>query len=266
LSAYYIPLERHSAGFDEAVRIANDILGPNTQLQFVIQRSGKNKADIPIFEVKPTNPLDSFMCMVPAGHRMVLVAEGAMNRIQDAFYSFTSGLNVNPTNLLALCLLHEMGHIAHEDYASLTFAPRPMGFSMELTDMKRVELKADEFAANAVRNAQLTTNEFERFVAGAGVGMAVLNVSWNISIGRMITNFGAIILGDEKVLGENSLTHPNLEFRFLSMGYLITRSESSSNMLYNFLDQRLKNDTTSRIIWQSYESLGSDTNNSTNEP
>ncbi len=146
-------------------------------------------------------------------------------------------LGMDTQNLLAYMLLHEAGHIS--EWNKTQTASRKDSASQ--VSQKAMEIAADEFAGNAIARA-LDAKGSERGVAAAKLAMTLSQLSWNLSAHRLLDNFGGTILNKPSLFGDSGLSHPNLEWRILSVNAAITKSEAARQILDDF-ERRRNGDT-----------------------
>ena len=150
-------------------------------------------------------------------------------------------LSVNPQFLLAYMLLHEAGHISNNevesDLPSAGASPSRLPFNRDLTVQKEREQRADTFAADAIKEA-LKFEGTDRGLAAATITMALSQLSWNLSVHRLLDNFGGTVLHKPSLFWDGGASHPNLEWRILTVNALISGTEVSRQLLETFESAR----------------------------
>jgi hypothetical protein len=154
---------------------------------------------------------------------------------------------------LAVMLLHEVGHIANGDYGAFAEEVPPDLSSLNLRENieKSREFKADAFAAQAIAAAMKGTGgEVEAQMAAMTLGMCLSSWSFNLSKERVLDNFGATALNRPAVFWDKGNSHPNMELRILTIMHLLTGSQTSAELLDDFLTHRKAGSKEPRILWQ----------------
>jgi hypothetical protein len=154
-------------------------------------------------------------------------------------------LTVQPRFLLGYMLLHEVGHWqadepAEESSAAVGARPGSSRFNREPTAQKQRELKADSFAAFAIRSA-LGERGTKRGLAAATVSIALSQLSWNLAVHRALDEFGGTIVRQPVLLWDAGTSHPNLEWRILVVNDLIQDNDTSHRLLRDFENARSDN-------------------------
>jgi hypothetical protein len=146
-------------------------------------------------------------------------------------------LDLDSETLLVYMLLHEMGHIVHGDVvgtvASSKNADEAMKFNLSPTTQKEHEIAADQFAAQAIAVAT-ADNGTERGIKGARVGVTLAKLSWNLAEHRLLDNFGITAVHAPSQFYDSGLSHPNLEWRILSVNASISNTDPARALLRDF--------------------------------
>jgi hypothetical protein len=191
---------------------------------------------ISVFLVREYNLSQQDMIFVPERERFIVANERQLVRFLDR-------MRVNDSNhsaIVALMLLHEVGHIIRGEWGSYEH-----NGDFEVTDLlgdddprrfsKNPELAADMFAATQVRKAVQDTKNVSRFVAGITVGSSITVHQFSIFGERLVDNFLKQSL--EHFL-DSGYTHPNYELRLLLISYLVHRDDGTRQLLTDFLNKR----------------------------
>lgn len=145
---------------------------------------------------------------------------------------------VDPSDAIALILLHEAGHFHYGDAGDFA-ASAPLQLDTLVEDLntdKSKELRADRYAGDLIRSAE--TDPPPRATAALDLTLCLTHISWNLLHGRLIDNFGATILSPPRVFRDNGDSHPNLELRFLVLQYSVSRQEIALANIREFLGHR----------------------------
>jgi hypothetical protein len=175
--------------------------------------------------------------------RCVVVQVG---RVQDWLKQETGSssalLSIDMKNLLAYMLLHEMGHITHGDVAGAEDAVQSTAtsiskFNLESTAQKAREVEADRFAAHTIADGEREKGS-DRGVAATELATTLAELSWNLGVHRSLDSFGGTALHEPELFYDAGLSHPNLEWRILSVNAEISGSPTSLELLHQFEEDR----------------------------
>jgi hypothetical protein len=150
----------------------------------------------------------------------------------------TRSLSVDPAATLAFLLLHETGHVAASNCHDASFVAGKQVLTLSENDSKANEIRADQFAAQALNATQ--GKRWEVRNAAMSVEMAVSTLSFLVSGNRIVSHPGASLLGSRDVFWDLGYTHPNLEWRLLSMSYALHPSPDAQQVLSDFDSNRHK--------------------------
>ncbi len=226
---------------EQALEKANILLSHDTGLVFSPswRQGAPGSRVISVFAVDADQIAGTDTAFAPGKADCLFISGKAGSRLKALFGEDSeSTLDVNATDALALVLLHEAGHFHYGDAGDYA-KPQPLNIDTLVRDLnegKSKELRADQFAGDLIRTAQLAAPP--RGTDAADLSLALLNASWNLLHSRLIGNFGATGLRLPSAFGDLNDSHPNLELRFLVMQYVVTRSQVALENLKMFLDLR----------------------------
>jgi hypothetical protein len=230
----------HQAVVARAVEIANTILGPRAAVRLRTIEA-EAEAGATVYLVRGPQLGRTEYCFVPEGESCVFVNDA---RFDDALRLFAghagSDFSVPPEHLLALMLLHEAGHLAYHDAGSYT-PPAKLGIEGVTATMsvsKSREIRADAYAIRAIVEAFSPGQPMPRFLVGGALVQAVTKISWNLGTRRMLDDFAANALRDQRLFVDQGYTHPNFELRFLIMNDQLNSTETSRALLADFIAGR----------------------------
>jgi hypothetical protein len=141
-------------------------------------------------------------------------------------------------DVLAIMLLHECGHLHNGDSGS--FGDDASKLNIDATATKDREMRADQFAADRLRaaKADMSSQFGVRSVTAMMLMSEVMLINFNF-FGARISNLGAREFHDKGVYWDQSLTHPNLEFRMLDIAAeMDPQDETAKKNLQDFLEAR----------------------------
>jgi hypothetical protein len=145
---------------------------------------------------------------------------------------------VDPANVLAFMLLHEVGHIIHGDPGQFEDAETTAASNTVQTEQKERESKADRFAIEQVAAAADDRNSVDGWLAAMRMELALSDLSWNMAALRFLDHFGATSLCSSAVFSDAGYTHPNFELRLLVVNDILVHKAASKQLLQDFIGCR----------------------------
>lgn len=223
-----------------AVKLIN-ILDPQASLRAVWDDS--SNGGIPVVLINEPSRLGRGPSWVPKSGEVIFLNSAALNGLRHLFRQTNeSAHQVSSQYLIALLLLHELGHIRHLDRGSFedaSGAPVPRqeinldDYNLVPTESKFIEARADRFVANLV--ARAGEAEGPRKAASARFSYEIERIVVNFVAERGIEEF--LGNGEEKIYWDHGYSHPNLQLRLLIINYLINPSEYGARVLQSFLEK-----------------------------
>lgn len=215
---------------DKAAELCNKILAPELS-QLKVRTVWSNSTDgIPIYLVGLSNLTWSDMLFVPEEDQAIVIGRPQL----DAFFEQHLKNPDDRPRLLAVFLLHELGHIHHGHGGSYA-DPGAMSLNTDATDQKRKEEQADEFAVEQIRAGSQADQPVPRFTSSSSVGMALGMFSFNVNTSALLQDFGG---RSRSRFWDKGYSHPNFERRLLAMQHSLSPSEASAEMLRQFDEDR----------------------------
>jgi len=223
---------------EEAAGTVNGILGIRSGFRLfgTWQTPPKDIPDsnlIRIYLVAPKDG-DNFNLMVPFDCGCVFLQPQVFRSSFSGYVGEEQMLQVDEKFALAFMLLHEVGHIAHHDYASYDDVHKTHIYNLDDTAQKKRESSADEFAARTLVVAANNKRDFKGWASALDVEMTLTKLSWNLSVIRELHNFGATPLCSKFVFADDGMTHPNYELRILVVSDIILHTPTSRDLLKAF--------------------------------
>ncbi len=136
--------------------------------------------------------------------------------------------------MLALLLLHELGHIHFGHYGGFIPSDQATALNLNPTASKEREEDADAFAAGILRDEIDSMGRGEAYTPGVMAIIFVSSLSFVISTQASLDCFGCRVLGSPDIFWDHSQSHENLEFRLLKMNHAIAPSETSQQLLDDY--------------------------------
>ena len=96
----------------------------------------------------------------------------------------------------------------------------------------------------------LVSMHIDSWEAGFEIQSAVSYICWSFFERRLHTNFGALELGKPEEVADAELNHPNLQFRFLRLNYLIRPSPETKGPLDYFIEGRSRAHFGPHVIYE----------------
>ncbi|MGK7654981.1 hypothetical protein ACSQ76_22090 [Roseovarius sp. B08] len=217
----------------DAVKIVNGLLG-DPELRLELAKDGEVQgSEIPVFAVKPSDA-NGMVAHVRQGCRAILIGT---QEFEESFPKLAEGnvlIKGHEKEMLALLLLHELGHIHLDHYGGFIPSDQAPALNLNPTASKEREEDADAFAAGILRDEITAMDEGEAFIPGVMAITFVSNLSVVISAQASLDCFGCRVLGSPDVFWDHSQSHENLEYRLLKMNHAIAPTDTSQQLLDDY--------------------------------
>lgn len=221
----------------DAIAIVNRIVDDQNLKMTLAGDGGQQEGTIPVFAVKPSDA-NRMVAHVRQGCRAILIGT---QEFETTFSKLADGnelLENNEKEMLALLLMHELGHIHLGHYGGFIPTDQPPALNLNLTASKRREEDADAFAAGILRREIAAIDKGEAYFPSLMVITFVSKLSLVISTQAMFDCFGCRVLGSPDIFWDHSQSHENLEYRLLKMSHAIAPSETSQQLLDDYENAR----------------------------
>jgi hypothetical protein len=228
---------------EPAIRMANLVLGPSSAATFAPGwKTPSSASAVRVVAAAPEGLGETEVMTSYHQCNCVIVQVGRMS----AWLSQQTGtgealLAIDIRNLIAYMLLHEMGHVKLGDVVgdeiSSGETSQAERFNLNPTTQKEHEVAADLYAAKAIAAAEQEKGT-DRGVAAARIDVTLAQLAWNLAEHRLIDNFGGTALHRPSLFYDVGLSHPNLEWRILSVSAAISDSPTSRKLLSDFESSR----------------------------
>ncbi|MFP2899751.1 hypothetical protein [Corallococcus sp. 4LFB] len=258
---------RYRSAISEAVSLANRVLGPGAPVRLypswkggeagvqpVYEKGGGFSVTlrVPVYAVEGKNLAPEYFVFVPPKGHGVFVN---VDRLPAFFRLFSpttriGGLPVDEPRVLAFALMHEAGHLFHEDAGSFD-GTHPLELqdmlAVELTleDVKagrtahlNPELRADLFALEHIKEALSDGSNMDRWMEAKAIQGTFSTTTFNITGLRVVEGFGEQGLVRRARFRDASYSHPNLELRMHVLNYLSNPDALAEELLSTFLKER----------------------------
>jgi ankyrin repeat protein len=179
------------------------------------------------------------VCFIPPGERIVMVETNELLSLPATLSGKSgNGSPVDVVNILTICLLHEAGHLVNRDSDVHFGSDRPHGFNAEDTPRKNIELRADRFAAEQLREAMAPSPSEYRYEVATMVATFLLEWPVDLSVRRLEERIEHSTDNSADMYLDQSYTHPNLELRLLIMNRYCFPDASGHGVVDQFLVRR----------------------------
>ena len=224
----------------EAVGLANQVIGPADDITLAVHWQALGPRAVPVYWVgsRSLSRSRNDMMFVLNGCRCIVV-QPAVFLAWLSTYSGSSAndgvdlMELSPPHILAVFLLHEMGHI-QEGHAGRALGAGTQAYTLDRSVHKDRETAADIRAAAALRTAGSDRHDFGRWWAARSIIGQLANLSFNLTGIRLIDKFGATSLALPEVFLDNSTSHPNFELRILEISHAIHDNDLTRDALVDF--------------------------------
>lgn len=217
----------------DAIKIVNGLVG-DPELRLELAKDGEVQgSEIPVFAVKPSDA-NGMVAHVRQGCRAILIGT---QEFEESFPKLAEGnvlIEGHEKEMLALLLLHELGHIHLGHYGGFIPSAQAPALNLNPTASKEREEDADAFAAGILRDEIAAMDKGEAFIPGVVAITFVSNLSFVISTQASLDCFGCRVLGSPDIFWDHSQSHENLEYRLLKMNHAIAPNDTSQQLLDDY--------------------------------
>lgn len=228
-----------------SLKIAQLVLGPAAPTKIVAGwQTPQDASAVRIFAASAQGLADHDLMTSYAQCKCVVAKVGGMSGwLERSVGTGHPLLAVDLHNVLAYMLLHEVGHIVSGDFpgkdeqsGSVTQS-KASSLNLDSTLQKDREVAADRYAAQAISTA-IAERGTERGVAAAAIALTLSQLSWNLAEHRLLDNFGGTTTRERALFWDSGLSHPNLEWRILSVNDALSNTTASHQLLTDFESSR----------------------------
>jgi hypothetical protein len=226
-----------------SIRIARLVMGSSASVKVAAGwQAGADASSVRVFAATADGFADDEIMRSDGACHCVVAQVGAVTR----WLKLHTGqgeelLDMDTHDLLAYMLLHEIGHIVHGDSPEGVepgaTQNHKAGFNFEATVQKNREVAADRYAAGLIA-AAMADRGTDRGIAATKIALTLSQLSWNLAGHRLLDNFGGTGLHQPVLFRDAGLSHPNLEWRILSVNDAISSTEASHKLLTDFESAR----------------------------
>ena len=238
---------------EAAIRMANLVLGPSAAAAFDPGwKTPPSVSAVRVFAAAPQGLGETEVMTSYHQCNCVIVQVGRVSAwLSQQTGSGEALLSIDIRKLIAYMLLHEMGHITHGDVlgdeTSTGNISQAEKFNLSPTTQKEHEVAADLYAAHAIAGAEREKGT-DRGLAAAQIDMTLSQLSWNLAEHRLVDDFGGTALREPALFYDPGLSHPNLEWRILSVNAAISDSPTARKLLSDFESSR---EPQSTVLYQA---------------
>jgi hypothetical protein len=232
---------------ERAAMIANSWLDPALKVHFsphwVSSTSSPGMNSVAIYSISEFHAPANYMVAVPVGCQCVFVEPHLYESwLKQHMSSSGLTLEVDEERLLAFMFLHEAGHIVNRDPGD--FDEGSSGsLNLDPTAEKQREQRADAFAVEQLKGAISRTKQTEPWLDALNATKDLANLSFEMQQVRSEKYFGSALLHTPAAYYDTGYTHPNFELRILTVNDQISATETSHQLLENFLQGRTSTST-----------------------
>jgi hypothetical protein len=218
---------------EDAIERTNAILQDSVPIRLQAGWRHSDAPDrVPVYLIGSYNVGRDQKVWIPEGERFVLIN-------QPALIDFLGGVTKreNFSSVLAVILLHEIGHVVNGDVGSY-IGGEPLSketLNSQSTPSKNRELAADRFAASQLKQAMKTGATIPRFSAGMKVASSLVLLNFDVFSKRLLKHFGD---QTNAAYLDSGYSHPNFELRLLIVLNEISPTPKSQALIEDFLGQR----------------------------
>jgi hypothetical protein len=240
---------------EKAVEITNSWIDPEAGIRFAPswRTLGPEESNdvVRVYSIDVLHAPVTYMVAVPTRCRCVFVQPRAYEKWLQTHLSHNGQtLEVSEERLLAFMLLHEAGHIVHGDPGEFDGSGSG-ALNTNITIEKEREQNADLFAVQQLKRAMLPAKgakDMGPWLNAQLTSVDLSNLGFEMQQVRQEQFFGAESLNSPEAFYDVGYTHPNFELRLLTVNDMISNTDTSHQLLANFLAKRVPH---SPILFQA---------------
>lgn len=175
---------------------------------------------------------------VPAECRAIVI-DG--NEFEKSYQNLSKNdvlLQGNEMYMLALLLLHELGHIQAGHYGAFIPVEGAATTNLDSTNDKKREEQADEFVGAMLRTQFLALEKGEAIFTSVPLMALVSSLSFTISTRAALDCYPCRVIGSPELFWDYGQSHPNLQLRLMMLDHRINPTATSQEILDDFLEMR----------------------------
>lgn len=186
---------------------------------------------IPVYWVMNSN---SPPCEVPKNKKVIVVDQMFPELYSQTFYAGTivdTLQLLKLSHLLAISLLHELGHLINKDfekYSNWEDILKGDSLNTEPTQTKAIEQSADDFAAFEILRACQDESNYSRRAMGFILGNAMQLAIYNLNRKRQEEIQRGLYTAPTDYYKDKGYTHINLDLRYRQIYHMATMGGGSS--------------------------------------
>lgn len=147
-------------------------------------------------------------------------------------------LTIDRDYFLTFVLIHEAGHIQAGTAAAAFKDGEISQLNVDPSKEKADERRADEFAAELLRQRAYAMPATSSSIAANFVVNELVKLGWNMQAFRTLDEFASFSTGKPSVYFDDGYTHPNMALRILRTNNLIQRTAETQALLDAFEQAR----------------------------
>lgn len=242
---------------EQAIDIANRVTASDQPVIYGSwQKPPDKNTSVPVYWVVTSGPLsDSDILLVPDNERCILANRNGFRKFIEFLKSAplsSFGDDLPQENILAMMLLHELGHIVNNHGGSYS-EDEPWTIqdverlNVDDNESKSNELEADQYVADSVRT---TMHDATNAGSMDAMSMSLMIIKLAFQL-RQAQGSYLHWINARSVRWDNGYSHPNLMLRLLTLQYLITPNETTREQLDSFLLGRKYPGHNTEEVWGS---------------
>ena len=225
---------------NEAIVLVNLVLGGDSPLPIAPHWDTPGEGSVPLYWVGSrglTRSRDDMMFVVKACPCIIaqpsVFSEWLSSHSGDRGDGRLHVLDLSPPHILAIFLLHELGHIHHE-HDGRAVGERDNGrVNLDESTSKERESLADTYVADVLRSAMGDSN-FERVMAAEMIMMELGKLSFNLNGITAIESSHLLPAG----VWDRGVSHPNFELRVLEVIHRVRNSPETREAVEWFRERQ----------------------------
>ena len=209
----------------------------------------ENENTIPVSAVT-YNRSNGIVAQVPIGCREIIFGNTEFEEQVEQAKFESQALYGNEENMLAILLLHELGHVEaghHGEFVSID--KKAAVVNLDENQVKERERLADQFIVRYLKPQAQLAEKGEADFDALFLITFLAQLSFEVSGQASIDYFGERVLNGRRIFWDHSYTHENLEYRLLKINHAINPTDVSKQLLSEYEKSRDNSKTGGRPVF-----------------
>ena len=193
---------------------------------------GAERDAIPVYLVR-----DRTLARVPQGCRCVEIGGQGVRQMEAQIAHSTLSAE-DAAKLLAIILIHEIGHIRNGDHGAFLRRDGQVFLNNARNPDKDKEIAADDYVIEKLKVDPDIVDDTS--LSRMELGVAISLYLFDLSTQNSRDCFAGRVLGSPCIFWDHSQSHPNFEYRLLRINHALIGSPVSKQLLEDFEQGRVR--------------------------